>query len=135
MRAAPGKKLSKSVKIAIGDSVLVLIKAKKGGDVGFKSYRAEHYSKRKTVIGRRGRGYRVTGGEYYPRDRLLKVPAVDAKSQVLLASREKQAPSKEESKKHRAKRAQEMAELKAKARIAPRRGKRMRKKRHNHVRK
>ena len=115
--------------IAIGDTVLVLIKAKKGADVGFKSYRADHYSAPKKVTGKRGRSFRVTGGASYPRDRLLKVPAVDTKSQALLAGRQKKPPSKESAKKQQAKRSQAMIDLKAKARVAPRRGARVRKKR------
>ena len=125
-RAAPGKKNPRSVPISIGDTVLVLIKAKKGADVGFKSYRAEHYSTPKRVTGRRGRSYRVTGGGHYPRDRLLKVPDIDKKSQALLDARGKKVATEEA--KHKSTRAQEMAKIKAKARIAPRRGARVRKK-------
>ena len=124
-RAAPGKPTKGSVALGKGDMVLVLTKAKKG-DLAFKSYRAKHYSEPKKVIGRRGRAYQVTGGKYYPRDRLLKVPSVDQKSQKLLASRGHQQPSKEDRARHRQTAKEKMDALKAKARVAPRRGARKR---------
>jgi hypothetical protein len=126
-RAAPGKPLSKSVPIKVGDTVRVLLEAKKGADVGFKSYRAEHYGDVVYVIGRRGKSYKVTGGRHYPRDRLLKVPKPDQKSQALLQAR-KPKQTKEQAAQSRKTRADAMKALKAKARVAPRRGARVRKK-------
>ena len=123
-RAQPGKS-SRVVKLVKGDTVLVLTKAKKGS-LEFKSYRAKHYSEPKKVIGRRGPAYQVTGGNYYTRDRLLKVPEVDTKSKKLLAARGPQKQTKEDRTAHRKTASEKMKALKAKARIAPRRGKRRR---------
>jgi hypothetical protein len=127
-RQAPGKHISKSVPLAVGDRVRVLKKAKKG-DLGFKSYRAEHYGPPTVVTGKRGSSFKVESGRFYPRDRILKVPEVDKKSAALLQKREPQKPTPAEQKKHRTRRANQMETIKAKARVAPRRGSRVRKKR------
>jgi hypothetical protein len=127
---APGKraqarKSSKDIPIVVGDTVRVLLKPRKGNKLEFKSYRAKHYSEPAKVTSKRGRGFRVNGASY-PRDRLLKVPAIDKKSAALLAARAPKKPTKQEAAKHRTKRAQKMAELKQEARVNPRRSKRAR---------
>ena len=81
-RQAPGKTLGP--KISKGDTVLVLMKAKKS-DIFYKSYR-DHWSKPMLVQAIKGLGVQV-GGDIYPRSRIKKVVPVDQKSIQLLEDR------------------------------------------------
>ena len=95
--------------------MFILKKARKGV-IDYKKYRAKHFSAPHTITDIRGQAYTVNG-KTYSRDRLQKVPNVDKTSEKLIADRIK--PPKKRKKPNT--RAQELRELKEKARIAPRR--------------
>ena len=116
-RQAPGKKNNKSTLIRKGDKVRVYKKGKKQDKMEFKAYRGKHFTEVQTVTAKTGGSYTV-GGKRYTRDRLLKIEGTDEKSRELLRSRNK--------KPERKKRPSSIKEIKAKARIAPRRSTRNR---------
>lgn len=116
-RQRPGKSLLPP--IAVGSLVRILKLSKKQQTIGYKSYR-QHYTAPYKVTKKIGRAF-VVNGKRWPRDRLILVPPVDQKSKALIRSRGPQLPTKEQQKKHRATAKQKMDELKAEARIAPRR--------------
>ena len=102
-------------KVGVGDLVRVL-RDKRKGTRDYKSYRGKHYSDPLRVSAIRGRVYTVAG-KTYPRDRLIKVAGVDKKSDALL----KQRAVRKVSAVAKTRRARNIKEIKAAARVAPRR--------------